>query len=397
MKSYLIEISKKIVGLRQLAEAEIKKLNKKNMTEENTEIKEASVEPIEEEAFDQAPMDSEEGKDKKIKNLISAVILLSGLFVGSLFVDVVQLVRGGGFSERALSSADVFSSNGKTWVAYSEPLVKIQVISDDSCEQCKPDEVLIGLKQALPTMLNEKIDVNSEQGKKLVEQFKLKTIPAFVFSKEIEKTELFAKAEPFLDKQGESYAIKSAEAGFPVGKYIATPAVSDKDVAIGSNDAKVKVVAFANFQNPSDKQNFTTVISPMLKEYGDKIQLVFKGYVPPTATQAISATLAASCANEQGKFVQYAEKLFATQDAWGKAKDASASLKGYAATLGLNASDFNKCLDEKRYQATIDQSLAEGQSFGLQATPAIFVGSELKTGAVKYDDLKKVLDEKLAE
>jgi len=104
----------------------------------------------------------EEKKDKKIKNLISAIILLAGLFVGSLFVDVAQMVRGGGFSERALKSTDVFSSGGKTWVAYSEPLVKVQVISDDTCEACKPDEVLIGLKQALPTISNEKIDFNSE-------------------------------------------------------------------------------------------------------------------------------------------------------------------------------------------------------------------------------------------
>lgn len=398
MKSYFLEISKKFAHLRELSDVAVKKLKAKYMSEEK-EIDETQVdEPVkEEENFEQAPIDMDEEKDKKIKNLISAVILLSGLFVGSLFVDVVQLVRGGGFSQRALNSADVFSSNGKTWVAYSEPLVKIQVVSDDTCEACKPDEVLVGLKQALPTMSNEKIDVNSEQGKKLVEQFKLKTIPAFIFSKEIEKTELFAKAQPFLDKQGESYAIKSAEAGFPVGKYIATPEVSDKDIAIGSSDAKVKVVAFSNFQNPSDKQNYTTVIAPMIKDYADKIQLVFKSYIPPTATQAVSASLAASCANEQGKFAQYAEKLFASQDSWGKAKDASGLLKGYAASLGLNVGDFNKCLDEKKYQENIDKTLAEGQSFGIQATPAMFVGDEFKTGALKYDDVKKVLDEKLAK
>lgn len=369
------------------------------MTDEEKKIEDAQIEEVtEDETVQQeVPLDPEQEKDKKIKNLISAVILLAGLFVGSLFVDVIQLFRGGGFSQRALNSTDVFESGGKTWVAYSEPLVKVQVISDDSCEACKPDEVLVGLKQALPTMANEKIDVNSAQGKKLVEQFKLKTIPAFIFSKEIEKTDLFAKAEPFLDKQGEGYAIKSAEAGFPVGKYIAIPEVSDKDIKIGSNDAKVKVIAFANFQNPADKQNYTTVIAPMVKDYGDRIQLVFKNYLPPTATQAISAGIAASCANEQGKFAPYAEKLFATQDVWGKAKDATGLLKSYTATLGLNTGDFNKCLDEKRYQESIDQALKVGQSFGIQATPAMFIGDEFKTGPVKYDDVKKVLDEKLAK
>ena len=146
-------------------------------------------------------LSTEESKDKKIKNLISAVILISGLFVGSLFVDVLQMLRGGGFSQKALSSADVFASAGKTWVAYSEPIVKIRVITDDSCEKCKPDEVLIGLKQVMPTLLNEKIDINSAEGKDIAQKNGVKTLPAFVFSKDIEKIEFFSKAEPFLEKK----------------------------------------------------------------------------------------------------------------------------------------------------------------------------------------------------
>jgi len=363
------------------------------MDEEKKEINEASVEEIEiEEVVEET---EEEKKDKKIKNLISAVILLAGLFVGSLFVDGAQMVRGGGFSQRALEKADVVTAAGKTWVAFTEPLVKVSVISDDTCEACKPDEVLVGLKQALPTMQNEKIDVNSAAGKKLVAQFNLKTIPAFVFSKEVEKTDLFAKAEPFLDKQGDAYAIKSAEAGFPVGKYISAPQISDKDITLGSVEAAVKVVAFSDFQNPTDKIAFQSIIAPLAKEYGDKIQIAFKGYFPPTSTQSMSAALAAVCANEQGKFLAYGDKLFVTQAVWGKAKDATPLLKGYAATMGLNVADFGKCLDDKKYQDSIDANITDGQSFGINATPSIFVGSDLQVPNAKYDAIKSVIDEQL--
>lgn len=365
------------------------------MEEEKKEIKEASIEEaIEERDIEET---EDEAKDRKIKNLISAVILLAGLFVGSLFVDVAQMARGGGFSQRALSETDVFSSNGKTWVAFSEPMVKVQVVSDDTCEACKPDEVLVGLKQALPTMQNEKIDINSAQGQKLIAQFNIKTIPAFVFSKEIEKTELFTKAQPFLDKQGELYAIKSAEAGFPVGKYISAPQISDNDISLGSKEAKVKVVAFSNFQNPADKQAYQALIAPMLKEYGDRIQFAFKNYLPPTSTQAMSAALAGACANEQGKFLSYADKLFAAQAAWGKTKDATFLLKSYAGGAGLNVADFGKCLDSKKYQELVAQTLSDGQSFGVAATPTIFIGSDLQIATAKYEDMKKVIDEQLAK
>lgn len=365
--------------------------------EEEKEIKEASVEEVKP-AEEVATLAPEQEKDKKIKNLISAVIVLAGLFGGSLFVDAVQLIRGGGFSQRALDKTDVFSSNGKTWVAYSEPIVTVQVINDDICgDPCKPDEVLVGLKQAIPTMLTQKIDANSEQGKKILAQFSLKTLPAFVFSKEIEKTELFTNAQPFMNKQGDSYAIKSAEAGFPVGKYIATPTIGDNDIKIGSDDAKVKIVEFSDLANATDAQSYKTIISQIIKDYGDSVQIVFKNYFPPSSQVSLSAALASQCANEQGKFLPYAEKLYNSQTAWSKLKDATAMLKSYATQTGLKAADFNKCLDDKKYQDQVTQVTSEGQSFGLNATPSIFIGSDLQETAAKYDDIKKAIDEQLAK
>lgn len=340
----------------------------------------------------------EEEKDKKIKNLVSAVILLAGLFVGSLFVDVIQLVRGGGFSERALKNTDAFVSGGKTWVAYSEPIVKMQIINDDACgEPCKPDEIVLGIKQTIPTMVNEKIDVNSEQGKKIVSDFGIKTLPAFIFSKEIEKTELFSKIEQIMEKKSDAYLIKSSEAGLPVGKYIESPKIGDGDIKIGSDGAKVKIVEFTDFQCPYCKKLHEEVISKMLKEYGDKVQLVFKNYPLPSHTMAEPAALASECANEQGKFEAYADKLFANQETWGKLKDASGTFKSYASQLGLKSSDFSKCLDDKKYQEKVKATLDEGQDFGIQGTPALFIGDNFQNGLVKYEDVKKILDEKLAE
>ena len=345
-----------------------------------------------------AEVDSEQAKDKKIKNLISAVILLSGLFVGSLFVDVIQLIKGGGFSQRALDKTDVFASNGKTWVAFSDPIVTVQVVNDESCgEACAPDEVILGLKQAIPTMLTKKIDVNSVEGKKLIEQFSLKTVPAFIFSKEFEKSPIFQNAQPFLDKQGESYAIKSAEAGFPIGKYIAIPSINDNDIKIGSSEAKIKVVEFSDFSNPTDAQTYKNVIAPMLKDYVDNVQVIFKNYFASTSTQALSAALASECANEQGKFVPFAEKLYSAQTTWSKVKDPSNIFNGYASSLGLNYADFSKCLKDKKYQDKVNQSLKEGQDFGISETVAMFIGNDFQSGAIKYDDIKKIINEQLAK
>ena len=104
----------------------------------------------------------EEKKDKKIKNLTALVILLAGLFTGSLFIDFVQLFLASGYSERALKKADIFPSGDRTWVAFADPIVSVQVISlpDEKlseCPECDPEEVLAWMKKFLPTLVVKKV------------------------------------------------------------------------------------------------------------------------------------------------------------------------------------------------------------------------------------------------
>lgn len=107
--------------------------------------------------------------------------------------------------------------------------------------------------------------------------------------------------------------------------------------------------------------------------------------------------MAVECANEQGKFLPYADKMYSSQAVWSKLKDANGMLRTYAAQLGLNSANFNKCLADKKYQEKLMQSSNEGQSFGLNETPSIFIGSDIQTSLASYDDIKRLIDEQLAE
>ena len=340
--------------------------------------------------------DRTDAREKKIKNLTSLAILLGGLFLGSLFVDIVQLMQGGGFSQRAIMQSDVLSAGGKTWVAFSEPIVTAYVVSDETCADCNPDEALLGLKRVLPTMLIRKVDAASDQGKDLIAKFNLKTIPAFIFSKEIEKTEMFTQAQSLFDKQGDRYALKTAELGLPAGKYVQAPTVSENDIKLGPDDAKVKIVEFTDFQCPYCKQMHEGILSRISQDYADQVQIVFKNLPLDSHPAANPAALAGACASEQGKFPAYADKLFASQDAWGKSKDPSTQFKTYASQSGLDIAQFSKCLSEKKYQSLIDQTMRDAQEFGIQGTPVLFVGSDEFLSDAAYDDVKKAIDDQLA-
>jgi protein-disulfide isomerase len=341
--------------------------------------------------------DEKPKEEKKIKNLIALSMLLGGLFLGSVFVDVAQLVKGSGFSQKALSKMDIFELGGKTWVAYPEPIVKVQVVSDDTCQNCAPDEVLVWLRRALPTILTEKIDANSSSGKLFVSQQGLKTIPAFVFSGEVEKTDFFQQAQILFNKKNDKYILSTSELGVPVGKYLETPAVGENDIKIGPEDAKVKVVEFSDFQCPYCKAFHATALKNMLSDYRDKVLFVFKNFPLDVHAQSGNSALAAECANEQGKFMAYADRLFNSQDSWGKT-EGTQSFKTMAQQIyGMNVAQFNKCLDDKKYQDKINQDKEEAKSFDVSGTPAIFINDQFKNGTIDYNALKAAIDEELAK
>jgi protein-disulfide isomerase len=333
-------------------------------------------------------------KKKKEKNLISLAILLAGLFIGSLFVDLSQLIKGGGISQKVLNNKDVFQLDGRTWVAYADPIIDVTIVNDEDCEECNVDEALVWLRKIVPTMLANKIEYDSSAGEEIISDFDIKYLPVFVFSKDIEGTEFYAQAKPLFEEKNGKYVLDAAKIGLPSGKYIQTPEVRENSITIGPDDAEVKLIEFSDFQCPYC-QLFHETVGGVLEEYGDQVQLVFK-HLPLDSIhpRARDAALASECANEQGEFKGYADKLFANQESWGKTENNTA-FSNYAFQLGLNTSQFNECLEEGEYKSKIESNLQEATEFGVSGTPAIFIGDSFKSGAVQADELKAIIDEKL--
>ncbi|MDD5652026.1 MAG: DsbA family protein [Candidatus Moranbacteria bacterium] len=338
----------------------------------------------------------EEIRKKREKNLISLSILLAGLLLGSLFVDLSQLVKGGGISQKILNEKDVFQLNGKTWVAYSDPIIDVTVVNDEDCEECNIDEALVWFRKIVPTMLANKVEYDSEEGNEMIKDFGIKYLPIFIFSKEIEDTEFYAQAQPLFTQKNEKYVLDASKLGLPSGKYVEIPEIGENDIKIGPDDAKVKLIEFSDFQCPYC-QLFHNTIGDIIEEYGDKVQLVFKNLpLDSIHPRARDAAMAAECANEQWKFKEYADKLFANQKTWSEGTG-NGAFTNYASQLSLNTSQFNQCLTERKYKDKIESDLKEADEFGISGTPALFINDTFKNGVVQLDELKKVIDEKLSQ
>ena len=128
----------------------------------------------------------------------------------------------------------------------------------------------------------------------------------------------------------------------------------------------------------------------MFATYGDRVHFVYREYPLPNHQNARAAAEAGQCANEQGKFWPYHDRLFANPT-----KLSDADLKQGAAELGLNTAQFNACVDTHKLKAQVDADVKDGEEAGVNGTPAFFVNGRMISGAQPYDVFKKMIDEEL--
>lgn len=165
---------------------------------------------------------------------------------------------------------------------------------------------------------------------------------------------------------------------------------------IGKVDAPVKIVEFADFECPSCG-GWATVTEPDVRSRIINAGLANLTYYDFPLTQhrnTVSASNAAACADEQGKFWPMHDRLFQAQDEWnGEATDApKAFFKRYAGEAGLDVAKWETCFDARKYQKRIAANLAEGLRRGVNSTPTFLIGNRLYPGMRTYDELKGIVD-----
>jgi protein-disulfide isomerase len=160
--------------------------------------------------------------------------------------------------------------------------------------------------------------------------------------------------------------------------------------AKGPAQAPIEMIEFSDFQCPYCLRADPTV-QQVLSTYGDRIRFVYRHYPLPNHPNARPAAEAAACADEQDKFWQYHDRLFANPT-----KLSDPDLKQHASELGLNTGQFNGCVDSHKLKAKVDGDLKAGEEAGVNGTPAFFINGRMISGAQPFEAFKKIIDEELA-
>jgi len=202
----------------------------------------------------------------------------------------------------------------------------------------------------------------------------------------------------FLKQQGgaerQTAFVEELKKTYPTKIELKAPKIEVSDggrPAKGPANAPISIVMFSDYECPYCGKAEETV-TQVLEKYGDKIRLVFRDYPLPFHQNARPAAEAAACANEQGKFWEYHDKLFTTQ------QDLSATkLKALAGELGLDQAKFDACLASGKYKAQIDEDMAAGSAVGVSGTPAFFINGRMISGAQPFEAFQEIIVEELGQ
>jgi protein-disulfide isomerase len=158
----------------------------------------------------------------------------------------------------------------------------------------------------------------------------------------------------------------------------------------GDPNAAVTVIEFTDFQCSACGAMYPAM-EDVLRSYGNRVRFVIRNFPLTRAHEnAMRAAQAAEAAKAQGKFWEYIDLLFKNQTAL----DAE-SLKKYATQVGMDRKRFNAEFESGKYDADIRRDIEEGEVYGIEATPTIYINGVTLT-EFSADGLRTAIDKAFA-
>lgn len=165
------------------------------------------------------------------------------------------------------------------------------------------------------------------------------------------------------------------------------------DIALGPADAKVTIVEYASMTCGHCQKFATNVLPDFKKKYVDtnKVRFIFREF--PLDNLAAAASMLARCAGGD-KTMPLIDILFEKQADWAFTNgNPVPKLFDIAKQAGFTQESFDKCLtDQKLLDQILAQRTRASDTFGVSATPTIFVNGKRLQDTPTLDALSKIVD-----
>lgn len=181
------------------------------------------------------------------------------------------------------------------------------------------------------------------------------------------------------------------------------PEVTKDDYIRGNKNAKVTLVEYADFECPFCKRFHPTMLQVM-KEYGDKINWVYRHFPLSFHANAQKEAEAAECAGKLGgndAFWKYTDAIYdkTTSNGTGITLDQLAPI---AKEIGLDSTKFQTCVDSGEFAKKVKDEETTGVAEGVKGTPGTIIidakgNTQLVPGALPFEQIKPLIDAALTQ
>lgn len=167
---------------------------------------------------------------------------------------------------------------------------------------------------------------------------------------------------------------------------------------LGLESAPITIVEFGDYQCHQCFNWFHNTKDSIVENYIDTgktnlvfVDLAFLGRDPP---KAVDATY---CAEEQGKYWEFHDLLYNTQEGFDSGWANTERLKAFAFSLELDMELFDSCLDSGKFSKRVQFNINEAKKQGASGTPTFIIinsdGQQQKlVGAQPYSVFQNILE-----
>ncbi|MFH0780147.1 MAG: DsbA family protein [Parcubacteria group bacterium] len=142
--------------------------------------------------------------------------------------------------------------------------------------------------------------------------------------------------------------------------------IDDLTPSVGNGNATVSIVEFGDF-NCHNTLLAYPIMQQLMTKYHDQVKFYWRNY-PVVSEDSPDLAAAAICANRQGKFWPFHDRLFEVADTIN-----ALNLDMVAESVGMNIKEFEACIGDSMTAAQLRKDYYAATDGEVQGTPTFFI------------------------
>ncbi len=183
----------------------------------------------------------------------------------------------------------------------------------------------------------------------------------------------------------------------PTPTLIPVGVAEEDDAFQGPEDAPVVIVEFSDFQCGYCGRWYQETLSQILEEYPTQVKFVYRDF-PIFGEESLRAAMATECAEEQGRFWDFHNRLFDRLVENEETPLNDETFISYAAEFEMDVDAFSQCMATDRYYDEVLADYQMAQAYGLRGTPGFVINGRVQSiGAQPFEVFSALIEAELAD